>query len=399
MSSYDFTTRINREGKGSSKWMLMHEQATKPLPEGIVPLSVADMEFFIAPEISRVLHNALDTTVLGYARPTDAYYDAVIAWQATQHEFSVKREWICTSPGVVPAFHAAIRVLTEPGDGVIIQQPVYYPFMNAITSNGRRIVNNALINDREALHYSIDFDDLEKKAADPQNKVLLLCSPHNPVGRVWTKEELRRMCDICFAHDVFIIADEIHNDIVMPGHEHTTLLILLDEDEKQHALVCTSPSKTFNLAGFQVSNIFIPNAEVRANFEQQFTQMGFGALNALGYLACRTAYEAGRPWFKELLACIEHNYQVISSLLANHLPELKVYPLEGTYLMWIDFGVWGLAQDELERFLHEEAFLFFDEGYIFGEEGSGFERVNLAAPTQILVEAFTRLIDAKKHLC
>lgn len=393
-SSYDFTTKINRKGQGSAKWNLMYTQAEGSSLDGIVPFSVADMELPHPPEIINAIHRLLDTTILGYTMPKDSYFEAVITWQAKRHGWTPQKEWIVTSPGVVPAFHAAIRALSNPGEGVIIQQPVYYPFMRAITINNRIIVNNALINNRDTCTYQIDFADLEQKAAAPQNKILLLCSPHNPVGRVWTQHELQRIIDICTRHDVFIISDEIHDDLIMPGHKHTTLLSLMDDTQQTCAMVCTAPSKTFNLAGFQTSNIFIPDKAIREKFQLEFTKLGLGMLNAFGYTACETAYTMCEPWLEEVLKLIWHNYQVLSKLFSEHLPEVKVYPLEGTYLMWLDFSAWPLSQEELEEFLHTKAQLFLDEGYIFGEEGSCYERVNLAAPTQTLVEAFMRLREA-----
>ncbi|WP_245579126.1 MalY/PatB family protein [Atopobium fossor] len=302
--SYDFTTKINREGQGSAKWNLMHEQAEDPLSEGIVPFSVADMELPHPPEVITALHTLLDTTILGYTVPTDSYFQSVIEWQTRRHNWTPQKEWIVTSPGVVPAFHAAIRAFSKPGDGVIIQQPVYYPFMKAITINDRIIVNNALINNKKERCYQIDFADLEQKASNPHNKILLLCSPHNPVGRVWTRNELQRIVDICLRHDVFIISDEIHNDLIMPGYEHTTLLSLVDEVQAKHTMVCTAPSKTFNLAGFQTSNIFIPDADCRKKFQLEFEKLGLGMLNAFGYTACEAAYNNCEVWLEEVLRLI-----------------------------------------------------------------------------------------------
>ena len=387
---YDFKTAPNRRGMGSTKWEQMLQIKPDVAPD-VIPFSVADMELKNPPEIVQGLKDFLDTAVLGYTQPTPEYLKAVCGWMQRRHDWTIKPEWICGSQGVVSAFFAAIKAFSEPGDGVIVQTPVYYPFYKAIEANGRSIVRNPLKFDGE--YYTIDFEDLERQASDPKNKILLFCSPHNPVGRVWTRDELQRVGDICLAHKVLIISDEIHFDLVMPGYHHT-VFATLSEELADNMIVCTAPSKTFNLAGMQTSNIIIPNPALRSRFTAVQASEGFSGLGILGYKACEIGYNECEPWLEQLLSLIEHNHEVLKFYIEKKVPEVKVFDMEGTYLQWMDFRGLGMGKDELEKFLHEEADLFFDEGYIFGEEGTGFERMNLACPTHKVVEAVERLAAA-----
>jgi putative C-S lyase len=389
---YDFTTRVDRRGSGAAKW----EEMLRKKPDvsaGIIPLSVADMELPNPPEIIQGLKDHLDRTTLGYTNPTPEYTRAVIDWMKKRHNWDIKAEWIIQSPGVVPAFYMALRAFTEPGEGVIIQPPVYYPFSRAVKSNDRVLAPNPLIRDDAGLSYAIDFDDLEAKARDPGNKLIILCSPHNPVGRVWTKEELRRVSDICLANNVLVISDEIHFDILMPGVEHTVYATLSQEAE-QHCVVCTAPSKTFNLAGMQVSNIIVPNGKLREKLRAEFMKSALSMISQLGLKAGELAYTKCEAWLDAFLLVLQQNYGYVKDYCARHIPLVKVYPLEGTYLMWLDFRALGLDQQALEAFMIDEAEWFADEGYLFGKEGSGFERVNLACPFSVMEEAMDRLKKA-----
>lgn len=393
--TYDFTTRMDKRGEGAIKWDSMFKH--KPdVALGVVPLSVADMEFPVAPPIVEALQAFVSRASLGYTVPTEAYYEAVLSWQERCHGWKPEREWLCTSPGVVPAFYAAVRVLTKPGDGVIVQTPVYYPFMGAVKSAGMRIVENPLV-EGEGLHYEMDFDDLERKAADPANTVLLLCSPHNPVGRVWTAEELHRVLDICMAHDVFVISDEIHDDLIMPDVEHTAIMSVARPADWPRLVVCTAPSKTFNIAGCQASVNYVPAADVRERFVRGFRDVASTELNCFAYPATIAAYTLCDEWLGQLLGVIWSNYQMLRDFMREHMPEVEVYPLEGTYLAWTDFGAWGLTSQELERFMHRNAQLYLDEGHVFGSEGDGFERFNLACPEHVLHSALERLYDAARN--
>ncbi len=387
---YDFTTVVDRNNTGCSKWEQMKGWNPNVSP-GVIPFSVADMELKNPPEIIEGLKKYIDTAILGYTMPTDCYLEAVCGWMKKRHYWSIKKEWIVGSPGVVNAFFMAIKALTDEGDGIIIQPPVYYPFYAAIEANRRTLVKNPLAFNGST--YVIDYDDLEQKARDPRNKVLLFCSPHNPVGRVWTPDELGRIGEICLRHQVLIISDEIHFDLIMPGHQHT-VFATLSEELANHMIVCTAPSKTFNLAGLQTSNIIIPNPRIRSRFLQAMKSNGFFSLNILGYKACEIAYTQCEQWLEQLLALIYYNHLELKRFIAENIPLIKVFDLEGTYLQWMDFKGLGLNQHELEKFMHFEAQVFCDEGYIFGEEGAGFERMNLACPTIVLLEALERLAAA-----
>ena len=390
---YDFTTIIDRSACGSSKWAGMRKIDPHTGPD-VLPMSTADMEFLTAPEIREGLKTYIDTVIQDYTDPTQAYFDAVLDWQRRRHGYEGKQEWIVTTSGVVPAIFFLVNLLTEPGDGIIIQQPVYYPFSLAAKLTGRRLVNNALIRKEET--YEIDFDDLEAKARDPRNKILIFCNPHNPVGKVWSREDLERLVEICAANHVFIIDDEIHNDLVMPGHRHTALPTVSAEASRICAY-CTAPSKTFNLAGMQLSNIFIEDPEVRGRLSlSKLMGMSLSQV-AISYEACRLAYEKGEPWLEELLQVVDGNAKYVASFLAEHIPQARCYPLEGTYLLWVDFGGLGLHHKELER-LMLSAKLFLDEGAMFGKEGRGFERFNLALPRSAVESAMARLLKAWQDL-
>jgi putative C-S lyase len=389
---YDFTTRVDRRGSGAAKWEEMFRKNPSVSP-GVSPLSVADMELPNPPEIIQGLKDHLDKTTLGYTNPTPEYTQAVIGWMKRRHNWDIKAEWIIQSPGVVPAFHTALRAFTEPGEGVIIQPPVYYPFFRAIKNNDRVLVPNLLVRDDARLSYGIDFDDLEAKAQSPKNKLIIFCSPHNPVGRVWTKEELQRVSEICLANNILMISDEIHFDILMPGVNHT-VYATLSQDAEQNCVVCTAPSKTFNLAGMQVSNIIVPNGKLREKLRAEFMTSALSMISQLGLKAGELAYTKCEGWLDAFLLVLKQNYGYVKNYCARHIPNIKVYPLEGTYLMWLDFRAFGLDQQTLEKFMINEAEWFIDEGYLFGEEGSGFERVNLACPLSVLEEAMDRLRKA-----
>ncbi|NLB52817.1 MAG: pyridoxal phosphate-dependent aminotransferase [Syntrophomonadaceae bacterium] len=387
---YDFTTVVDRSCHGSAKWEQMKRWNPDVSP-GVVPFSVADMELKNPPEITEGLKKYIDEAILGYCMPTEDYLNAVCGWMERRHDWEIKKEWIIGSPGVVNAFFTAVKAFTEEGDGIMIQTPVYYPFYRAIKSNRRTLVKNPL--KFTGSTYVIDFEDLEEKARDPKNKMLLFCSPHNPVGRVWTPEELKRVGEICLENDVLIISDEIHFDLIMPGNQHTVFADL-SEELADHMMVCTAPSKTFNLAGLQTSNIIIPNDKLRGRYLEEMRTSGAYSLNILGYKACEIAYTQCEEWLEQLIKLVHHNHLELKNFMAENLPVIKVFDLEGTYLQWMDFRCLGLDKEELEKFLHHEAQIFFDEGYVFGEEGAGFERMNLACPTWVMMEAVERLAVA-----
>ncbi|MEI3036218.1 MAG: MalY/PatB family protein [Oscillospiraceae bacterium] len=384
---YDFETLIPRKNMGSRKWNVM-AQHNPNAAEDVIPLSVADMEFRNPPELAQGLKDYIDRSILGYTLPNDAFYQSVARWMKNRHQWDIKPEWLVQAPGVVNALFGIVKTFTEPGDGIIIMQPVYYPFSAAITQNGRELVNNALIYEDYA--YRIDFDDLEKKAKDPKNKMLILCSPHNPIGRVWTREELEKVGRICIDNNVLVVSDEIHFDFILTGHKHT-VFANISEEFAQHCIICTAPSKTFNIAGLKISNIVIPNDHLRKQLLEK-NQRDF-ASNALGIQACRICYDDCGAWKDEMLCMIEYNYQQVKKFVEEKLPQIKVIELQGTYLLWLDCTALGLSDEELEK-LTLGADLYLDEGYLFGPGGSGFERINLACPTRYLMAAMERFQKA-----
>ena len=388
---YDFTTVYKRYGCGSGKWDEMQRENPN-VGEDVIPFSVADMEFVEAPEIVEGLKAFLDTTVLGYANATDSYKEAVCAWMKKRHNWDAKPEWILPSHGVVDAFFSAIKCYTNEGDGVMLLTPVYYPMYIGIKVNNRVLVDCPLVERGDT--YEIDFEDFEKKAKDPNTKLFILCSPHNPCGRVWTKEELESIGRICNENHVLVVDDEIHHDLIMPGHTHYVYASLSPEME-QNCLVLTAPSKTFNLAGLQTSNIFVPNEALRRKLEE-FLKRGSAnpKCNILGYKACEIAYSSCGEWLDECIQVIDENRRVITEFMAENFPQIRVCELQATYLLWMDWNGLGLDYKELERINRQEAGLFFDEGYIFGAQGEGFERWNLACPTSYVVAALKRMKEA-----
>lgn len=392
---YDFETVLDRHGMGSMKWDELN--LIPNLPPDIIPFSVADMEFVNMPEVVDGLKSFLDRCPLGYGNPTAEYRLAVQKWMSRRHGWAINPEWICDVPGVISAFFTAVRAFTQPGDGVLLMTPVYYPMYAAISRNGRKLVSSALIYQNG--RYEIDFEDFAAKAADPSTKLLILCSPHNPGSRVWTKEELMRIGQICLENNVLICSDEIHNDLILPGYQHTVFASLSD-DFAQNSLICTAPSKTFNLAGLQTANIIIPNQVVRTRFwEEVCRHEGNPKCNLLGLEACRLAYEFGDTWLDQLLAVIDRNHRLIADFMAREFPQVVLTPLEGTYLLWMDFRPLRIEAGALSRILREEGHLFFDDGRVFGSAGSGFERWNLACPTSYILPALERLKSAlSNHL-
>ena len=390
---YDFETVISRKNQGSYKWEQMYKEYPD-LPDDIIPFSVADMELQIAPEIKEGLKKYIDETVLGYTGANDNYLEIVVNWMKKRHNFDVKKEWIVTSSGVVSALYDAIKAYTEENQGVIVFTPVYYPFYSAITSNNRKIIDCPLIENNR--NYTIDFQKFEKFAKDKNNRLLILCSPHNPVGSVWTKEELEKIGEIALKNDLIIISDEIHFDILMKGQKHTVLQTISNEIS-EITVTCTAPTKTFNLAGIGISNIIIKNEELRKKFIKEQEKSSSHVFAALGFKACELAYTKAEKWFEQFLELINKNQQIVSEFFENKFTVLKAPLIQGTYLQWLDFRELGLKNKELKRFMNEKARIFFSEGYTFGKNGDGFERMNLAVPTHILEKGLERLYNAIKQ--
>ena len=381
--AYDFTTLPDRWNAGAFKYE--HMKQMKPdVSRDAVPLSVADMEFLNPPEVVAGLKAYLDHNVLGYTGPTEGYFAAVQGWMARRHGFRPEKDWFITSPGIVPALYELVKSLTEPGDGVLMLSPVYHPFRFAAQEQGREAVFCPLI-ERERT-YDVDFALFEKLCAEPKVKLFLLCSPHNPVGRIWTGEELLRLADICRKNGVILVADEIHGDLILPGYTFVSVGTLPERYVK-NAILCTAPSKTFNLAGMQCSNLFAADEALRDKLKKEGH---YPTLTALGYESCRLAYTYGEPWLEELRTVLGENKKLVETYLSERIPEIKPFELMGTYLMWLDCRGLGLDKDALEKAMVDGE-LFFDEGYIFGAEGAGFERLNLACPTWVIRKALEKL--------
>lgn len=386
MKNYDFDTLINRRGAGAAKWEMMYREKPE-VDAGIVPLSVADMEFPAAPEIRAALKAYIDGQIPGYASAPSGYLESVCAFFQRRHGVKAAPEELIQTPGIVYALPRAIRALSAPGEGVIIMTPVYYPFYRAIR-NTERVVASCPLR-YEAGRYEIDFQLLEELALRPENTVLLLCSPHNPVGRVWTTAEIHRITEICLRGNLSVIADEIHWDLTFPGHPHVSFGTL-EGELAERTILCTAPSKTFNLAGLNQSNLLIRNEGLRRRLLGLLRADATPMQSPLGYVACQTAYEQCDGWLEALLAYLDENRRYVASYIGEQIPALYAVPLEGTYLQWVDCRGLGLEPEALKARMQAHD-LFFDEGSLFGAEGNGFERINLACPRTVLAGAMERL--------
>ncbi len=401
--TYDFDKIVPRKGTGSIKWsargtpdgLEMWDRTDPELGnDQVLPMWIADMDFECAPPIVEALQRRAEHPIFGYTAKTESFLAATIDWFERRHNWKIDADWISITPGVVPALAMAIRAYSNVGDGVLIQTPVYYPFSMMVENNDRRLVKNSLVLENGV--YRMDYDDLAAKAADPSVKVAILCSPHNPVGRVWSPEELRRVGDILIDNGVVVISDEIHCDITMAGFTHTPFASLGDK-YAQNSVTCIAASKAFNLAGLNLAKAVTPNPDLRAKFDAEIGATGLFSVTPFGAAAMEAAFRHGEDWLEQALAYMEGNYRFLVDFAADHMPQLNVLPLEGTFLAWIDCRALGLDKDALETLMFEKAGLYFDEGYIFGEEGEGFERINLACPRAIVERALTRMakvIDA-----
>ncbi|MDD7362775.1 MAG: pyridoxal phosphate-dependent aminotransferase [Firmicutes bacterium] len=391
---YDFHTRIDRSDAGAAKWEDMYAR-NPDVSKGVVPLSVADMEFKHPDQLTDGLCEHIRHTVLGYTGPNEAYRRAVVDWMERRHDFHIEEDWIVNTRGVVPAFFNAIRAFTEEGDGVIVMSPVYYPFYNAIKRQDRHIVDCPLIETDG--YYTIDYDLFDRLARENKNKILLFCSPHNPVGRVWKRDELEKLSEIVKKNDLILLSDEIHFDLIMPGYTHTVFQTV-DEELAERTVTFTAPSKSFNLAGVGISNVIIKNEAMRRRFSDELMKVSASANTAIGYKACEIAYNECEDWLDECIQVIDANQRRVKKFFDEKYPAIKAYLSEGTYLQWVDFRSLNMNKDELEAFMTKKAELFLDEGYYFGKNGEGYERINLAAPSEVIEEALERLDAALKTL-
>lgn len=389
---YNFDEVVNRFGTDSVKWDLVK---TNFQTDDIIPMWVADMDFKVLPEIRQALEKRLSHEIYGYSCIGNDYLQAVVDWMKNRHHWEIASDWIVTTPGVVSALAVAVNAFTTKGDAVIIQKPVYYPFDRVIEANGRVIIENPTIFCDN--HYEIDFEDFEKKIVENNVKMYILCNPYNPIGKVWTYEELKRIGDICKKHHVIVASDEIHHDFIYEGYKHIPFYEV-DSSYKEFSIICTAPSKTFNLAGMQTSNIIIANEEMRQKFVDMKTASGVNDANFLGRLACQTAYTYGAKWVDELVAYLNGNLEFMISYFKENLPQVNVIKPQGLYLVWVDFRSLGMEHEALEKFMLEKAKVWLDEGYIFGHGGEGFERFNIAMPRCLLEKALKQVAEAVKSL-
>jgi len=386
---YDFDKIIDRRNTHSAKWDALGA-ATGATADDAIAMWVADMDFASAPEITEAIMKRVEHGIFGYSLPQDGYYNAVINWARTNYRWEIERDWIVLSPGVIPAMNIAVTMMTQPGDQILIQGPVYYHFMRAPENNDRVAVSSDLVYDSATGRYSIDFDDFERKAADPRTTMAMLCNPHNPSSRVWTRDELMRLGEICVKHDLLIVADEIHCDLILEGHSFTAMGTLSPQIADR--MICMmAPSKTFNLAGFKTSNTIIPNAELRTKYVDGLKKRGLFGGNCMGITATEAAYTHGRPWLDAVLTYVSANYKFVRDYFAEHLPQVTVVEPEGTYLLWVDCSALGLSPEDRKQKILGDARVFLDDGSMFGPPGASFERINLACSRSVLAEAVERM--------
>ena len=379
---YDFYKTIDRRATNSYKW--------DSAPDGVLPMWVADMDFRTAPAIIDALQKRVAHGIFGYTRVPDAYYDAVTSWFSRRHGWDIDREWIIYTSGVVPAVSAVIKALTVPGDKVIVQTPVYNCFFSSIRNNGCEIVSNPLR--RAADTYEMDFDALERCAADPRAKVMLLCNPHNPAGRVWTPDELTRLGNICLRNGVTVVADEIHCELVYQGFKYTPFASLSDAF-LHRSVTCVSPSKAFNIAGLQIANIVAFDNDLRSRIDKAININEVCDVNPFGVAATIAAYNEGEEWLNQLVDYLHGNYEAMAEFCRRELPEFPITRLEGTYLVWMDCSSLGMSSDALEHALLDDARLWLNAGTMYGAEGEGYMRWNIACPRSVMLDGLNRFLN------
>ena len=379
---YDFDKTIDRRATNSYKW--------DNAPEGVLPMWVADMDFRTAPAIIDALQKRVAHGIFGYTRVPDAYYGAVTSWFSRRHGWDIDREWIIYTSGVVPAVSAVIKALTVPGDKVIVQTPVYNCFFSSIRNNGCEIVSNPLR--RTADTYEMDFDALERCAADPRTKVMLLCNPHNPAGRVWTPDELTRLGNICLRNGVTVVADEIHCELVYQGFKYTPFASLSDAF-LHRSVTCVSPSKAFNIAGLQIANIVAFDNDLRSRIDKAININEVCDVNPFGVAATIAAYNEGEEWLNQLVDYLHGNYEAMAEFCRRELPEFPITRLEGTYLVWMDCSSLGMPSDALEHALLDDARLWLNAGTMYGAEGEGYMRWNIACPRSVMLDGLNRFLN------
>src|SRR5690625_4034676 len=387
----DFQQIYNRKQTNSLKWD--HLKAVFQTDD-IIPLWVADMDFKAPEEVNQALIERATHGIYGYTIITEEIKDIVTNWVKNRHNWQINNRWLTFSPSVLTSLHIAIQSFTNKNDKIMIQTPVYTPFFNLLKNGNREIIRNSLHFNGEK--YEIDFEDFEEKLKQGV-KAFILCSPHNPVGRVWTKEELQKMPELCVENDVILISDEIHADLVLGDYKHTPIATL-SEDIAMQTVTCMAPSKTFNLAGLQASYIVTKHPEKRLKIDQLLKKQGLGSLNTMGSTALHAAYEHGEEWLKELLKLLNSHQEYVVEMFKTHTPELKVIPAQGTYLLWIDCSRLGMTDEELHQFMVSEARVGLNAGSYYGEEGKQFMRMNIATSRQTLEKGVKQIVKAVKHL-
>lgn len=386
--SYDFNHITDRHGTNAVKLDLA---VARGKPADVLSLWVADMDFPTSPAILEALHNKINHGIFGYSCLDEPFHKALADWMKNEHNFTFDRRELVTTPGVVFAIASAIKAFTKEGESVLIQTPVYYPFKNMIEANNRRTVTSSLF--EKDGKWQIDFEDFEKKIIENDVKLFILCSPHNPVSRVWTRDELSRIAEICLAHNVIVFADEIHNDFVYQPNVHT-VFSTLSPQVAENSIVSMSPSKTFNLAGLQFSTNFIKNPALRAKFKAERNKTGYDEPSLMGLVAARAAYENGKPWLEELKKHLLSNIDFVRTYLKEKLPLVRLIEPEGTFLLWLDFSAYGLEDGELDNIIVNKAKVWLDRGTMFGSEGELYQRINIATPQALLKEALDRIAGA-----
>ncbi len=389
---YDFDRVIDRTKTNSIKWN-KHFLKEYFETDDVLPYWVADMDFQCPQPVIDALKERAAEEIYGYSwHKIPAYLDAVVNWMKRRHDWEIKDEWNVFSPGIVPAIYMLIQTFVNIGEKIIIQPPVYRPFFTGIRNNGRQVLINQL--KYENKKYSIDFEDFEEKAKDPLSKMFILCSPHNPVGRVWSEKELKKLGDICLENEILIVSDEIHHDLILSAYKHTLFSTISEEFEK-NTIMCTAPSKTFNIAGLQTSNIIIPDKKKRDAFINTIDHRnGVELPNSFGVVALIAAYNEGEDWLSQVLEYIEANFKYLKKFVDEHLPDVDFIDPEGTYLAWLDFRKLGMNDKELREFMLKKAKVALDDGSNFGPGGEGFERINVGCPRSLLKECMMRIVNA-----
>ncbi|MBB5226470.1 pyridoxal phosphate-dependent aminotransferase [Treponema ruminis] len=386
--SYDFNKITDRKNTNAIKYDLA---VARGKPADVLSLWVADMDFPTSPAILEALQARVQHGIFGYSVPGEDFYESVKKWQKEEHDFEITRHWVVTTPGVVFAIACAIKAFTLEGEAVIIQTPVYYPFKNMILANKRKLVTSSLF--EKDGKWQIDFEDFERKIVENDVKLFILCSPHNPVGRVWTREELTRLSEICLRHNVLVFADEIHNDFVFEGHKHT-VFSTISKEAAWNSVISTSASKTFNLAGLQFSVNFIQNPALKKKFHDERDKTGYDEPSLMGFTATQAAYEKGKEWLLELKKHLASNLDFVRTFVKEKLPKARLIEPEGTYLLWLDFSGYGYSDSELDDIIVNKAKVWLDRGTMFGLEGEGYQRINIATPRALLQEALERISKA-----